>query len=129
MISDDVASVLSELAFEHDKAIAEHFGFDHALFDAPEIKHADNVMLATEARDLMGPVPAPWITLPTPCKWRVVPWTAEAAEAEFLRAYREITADDTHVAGDELCPGCHGRGGWYDEGQWTTCSCVVNAGA
>jgi hypothetical protein len=54
---------------------------------APEIKHADNVMLATEKRDLMGPPPMPWVALPDPLLSIIEPWSPERAELEFLRAW------------------------------------------
>ncbi len=48
------------------------------------VKHADDVLLATEARDLMGPPPEPWPSLPTPLPQVIVPWTPEQAKAWFL---------------------------------------------
>ena len=43
-----------------DRCMGERFGFDYALFKSDQIRQADNVALATEARDLMGPPPEPW---------------------------------------------------------------------
>lgn len=47
-------------------AIAARFGFSADLFDHPEIRQADMLALATEARDLMGPAPDLWDSLPEP---------------------------------------------------------------
>jgi hypothetical protein len=48
------------------------------------IKYRDNVLLATEARDLMGPHPAAWVELPPPMKATIQPWSPAEAEARFL---------------------------------------------
>lgn len=52
------------------------------------IKHCDNVLLATEARDLMGPPPAEWVPLPDPLEMAIEPWGPEKAEREWLAAWR-----------------------------------------
>ncbi len=67
-------------------AIGTKFGLD-LLNLPPEVKHADNVMLATEKRDLMGTPPMPWVTLPDPRPDIIEPWSPERAEQEFLDAW------------------------------------------
>lgn len=51
----------------------------------PEIVlHADSVLLATEARDLMAPPPQSWGPLPAPLPYRIHPLPWDVAEARFL---------------------------------------------
>lgn len=58
--------------------------------DSPIIKAADLMLLATEARDLMGPPPEEWDLvcpiLPDP----IVPWSWEEAERQFLSAFQRL---------------------------------------
>jgi hypothetical protein len=44
-----------------DAAIAERFGFDPELMRHPDVKSADVILLATEARDLMPKSPREWL--------------------------------------------------------------------
>lgn len=53
-----------------------------------EIKRADNVMLATEARDLMGNLEG-WYLPEPPMGLRIIPLSPEASTAAFLAAYEE----------------------------------------
>ena len=53
----------------------------------PEVAYIDARMLATEARDLLGPPPEPWAWLPDPYPEVIVPVGWQEAEAEFLRAF------------------------------------------
>jgi hypothetical protein len=54
-----------------------------------EVVAADNIMLATEARDLMGPPPEPWVEMPQPLPHTVRPWPRAEALAQFMRIYHE----------------------------------------
>lgn len=56
-----------------------------------DVKHADNVILATEARDVMAPPPQPWNTLPLPLEERIVPLTSSEAKTLFWDTYMELT--------------------------------------
>lgn len=68
--------------------VSEKYGID--LNHLPrEVKHADEVMLATERRDLMNHAPNDWETLPEPAGFIVVPWSADVAERAFLARFRE----------------------------------------
>lgn len=71
-------------------AIATRFGFDPVLFGHPSIKHADNVLLATEARDLMEPHPQPWAPLPEPLNNPVIAIGNHAAELMFEDRLKEL---------------------------------------
>jgi len=51
--------------------------------NAPEIKKADNILLATEARDLMSNVNN-WAKLPPPLEKEIIPLPPKEAEGVFL---------------------------------------------
>lgn len=75
-----------------DSAIAERFGLPMAsVFSSAKIKHADNVALATEARDLMEEPPCPWEMLPPPHSGKIAPVSMADAEKMFLARLRELT--------------------------------------
>jgi len=59
----------------------------------PEVKHMDNVMLATEKRDLMAEPQQPWVALPDPLPLVIEPWSPERAKEEFLALWYEITGE------------------------------------
>ena len=64
--------------------IVDKFGINPT---APEIKEADNVVMATEARDLM-PNTDCWASLPDPSPTKIVPITPRMAELGFLLRFR-----------------------------------------
>lgn len=78
-----------------DVAVAERFGFelDWELMHCNAVKLADNKALATEARDLMGEPPEPWVTLPPPDPRRIVPLSSEAAKELFLTRLNELWSE------------------------------------
>ena len=51
---------------------------------------ADDRMLATEARDLMAPPPAPWGLTALPLDDKIVPWTSLEAERAYLGAFEKL---------------------------------------
>lgn len=71
-------------------AVCARFGLP--LAPPPEVKEADNVLLATEARDLMGPPPQPWAPMPEPLPGVIKPWAPAEARDLFLRRFRRLTA-------------------------------------
>lgn len=79
---------LHQLRF--DMVIAQRFGFDPELFHAPAIKHADNVALATEARDLMTEPPCPWDLLPPPNAETICPMQPLFADRLFGKRLLEL---------------------------------------
>ena len=71
------------------QVIARRFGLPWPL---PEAVHlADNVLLATEQRDLMGPPPEPWGLTEGPLPDRIVPLSPEEGRAAFLARFEELT--------------------------------------
>ena len=58
------------------------------------VKRADEVLLMTEKRDIMGPAPAPWTSAQgvvcEPLPEVIVPWGWERAEREFLARFAEL---------------------------------------
>lgn len=66
-------------------AIGVALGVDMAL--DPKVKLADDIMLATEKRDLMAVPPQPWVKLPDPRPEVIEPWSPAKAEYEFLRLW------------------------------------------
>lgn len=69
-------------------AVCEKFGLPSA--EPLEVKYADQVMLATERRDLMVKK-HPWMELPAPLLDAIVPQTSEEAKAQFMSAFRLYT--------------------------------------
>jgi 5'-nucleotidase len=73
-----------------EAAVLAAFGLDPAM--PASVKAADNVMLATEKRDLRpqhddrGSDDAKAI----PCPWRIWPWPPKRAYAEFMRRYHDL---------------------------------------
>lgn len=66
-----------------------------ARFDLPEempasVRHADEVLLATEKRDLMKTAPRPWAPMPPPLAWPIDPWRPMVAYTWFLRRFHEL---------------------------------------
>lgn len=53
------------------------------------VKIMDNVLLATEVRDLMGD--PPWEGLPTPLKQRIEPWMPNKAYREYRDVLQELS--------------------------------------
>lgn len=73
----------------NEKAIFEKFGLEYPMPKEIEdlVKWADNVALATEARDLMAPPPQPWNLPEKPDNKIVVPMTQQEAKAKFLETF------------------------------------------
>ena len=61
---------------------------------SPEVKRADEVLLMTEARDIMSAPPVPWTFAQgvacEPLHEVIVPWGWERAEREFLARFAEL---------------------------------------
>lgn len=71
------------------RAICERFDLSHEM--PIEVKDADEVLLATEARDLMAYRPEHWAKLTkAPLKEPIRPWGQEAAKHLFLATFFEV---------------------------------------
>lgn len=72
-----------------ERVIAERFGL---VWPWPEIvKRADDVLLATEARDLMARPVNAWAPMPAPWGNRIEPWIPTMARAKFLASFQRLT--------------------------------------
>ena len=78
--------------------IGERFGVTG--FDAPAIKRADLIALATEKRDLMPHSSEPWAALAgvTPVPARIVPMGPQEAKTAFLEHFAAFGG--AHISGD-----------------------------
>lgn len=79
-----------ELEEKAERAIATQFGLPYP--PSPEVKRADNILLMTEARDLMVSQGDGWwkpddLQL---LKDEIVPWTPAWAERRFLTRFEEL---------------------------------------
>lgn len=64
----------------------------HLVWPMPaEVKEADNILLATEARDLMAPPPRPWNLGVEPLPEHIDPMLPPQARAFFLNEYAWLT--------------------------------------
>lgn len=70
------------------RAICKHF--DLSLDEPEEVRAADAILLATEARDLMPYEPVHWGGLTAePLEAQIVPWTSREAKKKFLERFME----------------------------------------
>lgn len=67
-------------------------GLDDGAFDRPVVKYADEVLLATEARDLMK-IGKPWHLRALPLPGRIRPWGWRQAEVRFLARYHALRGE------------------------------------
>lgn len=69
-------------------AICDRFGLAHAM--PPSVAKADLVLLATEARDVMGPAPKSWGLTESPLHEAIEPLDPWQVERRFLQRYHEL---------------------------------------
>ncbi len=78
------------------RAVCERFRLP--LEEPAEIKNADNVVLMTEARDIMSAPPSPWREIATkPLDEVIVPWSPMEAKETFLRRFYELALEAEDV--------------------------------
>lgn len=75
-----------------ERAISQAFGLEYHLTD-PEVKRADEVLLATERRDLWQPETRSleWPYLEKPMVTKIKPWNVGFSELTFLSRFREYS--------------------------------------
>jgi hypothetical protein len=76
------------------QVIAQRFGLSWP--EPAEFKYFDNVLLMTEQRDLMVRISEPRFDNASPLPERIEPWTPDAARAEFLARFAELTKGIGH---------------------------------
>jgi 5'-deoxynucleotidase YfbR-like HD superfamily hydrolase len=87
------------------RVIGQRFSVELVELPAP-VKHADEVMLATEKRDLMLNSYRDWGPLPEPLAERLVPRSPMLAKADFLERLSELlVAREVRGTADTLPPG------------------------
>ena len=72
------------------RVIAQRFGLPPGFHDDPRVKHADQVLLATEARDLMKRPPNAWESMPAPLRDKIEPWTPKMAREMFMLSFKGL---------------------------------------
>jgi uncharacterized protein len=78
--------------------IAQRFKFPWPV--DPSVKRADEILLTTEARDLMAPLASGWHFREPALAAEIRPWTPRKAKREFLDMYEDLVlAADTRKAG------------------------------
>lgn len=77
-------------------AVATWSGLPASVFKSAPVKRADEILLMTEARDLMAPPPVPWTfaqgAAAEPLSEAITPWSPDLAESRFLRRYADLAA-------------------------------------
>jgi len=81
-VEERLASVIAARFYRFGRSI---------MFDHPAIKEADNRVLMTEARDLMGMPPKPWTEKGVPLDHRIHPLSPDNAKSAFLAKFLAIT--------------------------------------
>lgn len=71
-------------------AVWQRFGVPVDAQVSSVVKKCDNILLATEARDLMAPPPVAWHLDEKPSKRTIRPWSPAEAEHSFLARLAEL---------------------------------------
>jgi 5'-deoxynucleotidase YfbR-like HD superfamily hydrolase len=93
----DFARVYDPVESKIDRLIRRKFNLPETM--SPDVKRMDNVMLATEKRDLMNATSQQWhagdgFKLPDPLLARIIPWEPRYARRQFLARFCELTEQD-----------------------------------
>jgi 5'-deoxynucleotidase YfbR-like HD superfamily hydrolase len=70
------------------KAGCQRFGLSEQ--EPTDVKKADILLLATEARDLMSPLHPDWKSPVEPLPFRIEPWEPARAKTEFLKRFYQL---------------------------------------
>lgn len=82
---------LSGVECRLQQVIAARFGLPPCM--PASVKRADDVLLATEKRDVLAVTDVPWVALPEPLPERIRVIDATLAEAAFLARFDELTKE------------------------------------
>lgn len=91
-MDEDVRQFLVGHALHFDMAIAMRFGFCVGDFLDEQIHEADDRMVATEQRDLMGEPPEAWDVSSEPYHFTITPYNEFDAYRLFMRELEELTS-------------------------------------
>lgn len=69
-----------------EDVIKEVINAKFGLVESPLIREADNILIATEARDLM-PNTTDWAKLPEPLEEKIIPLSQDSAKIAFMHHY------------------------------------------
>lgn len=64
--------------------------FGITSIEPPEVRKADNILLMTEARDLLGEPPSPWNETAKPLSIEIIPWDNSKAKIMYLKEFSEL---------------------------------------
>jgi len=80
------------IEFEHkvQEAVCKRFGLPEK--EPPDVKRADTILLATEARDLMSPRHPDWKQPAEPLPFKIESWSPQQAKDNFLKRFTELTS-------------------------------------
>lgn len=73
------------------RAVCDRFGLPYEM--PASVAVADEIMLATEARDLKGVDLETWTVKQPPTEARIMAWSSGYAKWMFLQRFRELTRD------------------------------------
>jgi len=74
------------------EAICKRFGLPYQ--EPASVKKADTKLLATEARDLMGPLHSDWVQKVAPLPFTIEPWSQQKAKDMFMERFFELIGAD-----------------------------------
>lgn len=78
-----------EFEAQMQSAICKRFNLPEK--EPPSVKHADQLMLAAEARDLMSPIRPDWDYDVEPVPFIVIPWDQQRSKDSFMKRFCELT--------------------------------------
>ena len=103
----------SELERVCMQAIIEKYDLHEAVRFLDRVKEADEILLATEQRDLMSTPPDDWRLSQAPLPSKIVPWSPKQARAAFhLRFQRLTQGDDCFFYADDRRRAIEGLPPW-----------------
>ncbi len=105
LLHDAAEAYVSDLPRPVKRQVPDFVSFEDRLLEVimhrfelpwpmpPAVKRADDILLATEQRDLMVDPPQPWGLPADPLPAPILPLPAPEAEAAFLARFHQLVAD------------------------------------